>query len=522
MKKCPHCGREYDNTMSFCLDDGSELLYGPANDHFLDEPATAIFSSPRIDGEGVTAPYQQPASAVSTNSIAVVPFANISADPQNEYFCDGLAEELLNALSKVGELKVAARTSAFSFKGKDVDITEIGSKLGVKNILMGSVRKSGDRLRITAQLVNTADGYQVWSERYDREMKDIFDIQDEITLAIVDALKIKLLGKEKAALLKRQTASPEAYEFYLRGLSHFNKWTPSDFEKAIDNFERAINIDPKYALVYAALADAYTELLFFSFSPGDARQKARDAVNKALELDDRLAEAHNSLALIKMYFDWDYSEAEVEFKRAVSLNPGSASVHMWYGWYLALMARFDESLIELRRARELDPLAPPNINAVGVVSHWSRQPETAIKQFQEVLELYPSYAITLSFLAEAYVEKGDITSAIATIEQVHIEAMDPQALSVAGYIYARSGNSSKAHEILNKFIDLSSREYLPYVNFAHVYAGLGDHEQAFEWLGKACDERSIWLPFLKVDTKFDPLRADPRFKELLRKVGFTE
>lgn len=518
MKLCPHCGREYDLTMSFCLDDGRELLYGSA---LRDEPETAILYSPSISKE-FTASFPQPHASASGNSIAVMPFTNISNDSDNDYFCDGLAEELLNALSKISELKVAARTSAFSFKGRDVDIADIGSKLGVKNILEGSVRKSGDRLRITAQLVNAADGYQVWSERYDREMKDIFDVQDEIALAIVDALKIKLLGEEKAALLKRQTASPEAYEFYLRGLSHFNKWTPDDFEKAIHNFERAINIDSKYALAYAALSDAYTELLFFSFSPGDAREKARDAAKKALELDDRLAEAHNSLALIKMYFDWDYSEAEAEFKRAVSLNPGSASVHMWYGWYLALMARFNESLRELQRARELDPLAPPNINAVGVVSHWSRQPETAIQQFQEVLELYPSYAIALSFLSEAYAEKGDMASAIATIEQMQPAAMDPQAMSVAGYLYARSGDSEKALAILNKFRDLSSGEYLPYVNFAHIYAGFGDHEQAFEWLEKACDERSIWLPFLKVDTKFDALRSDPRFDELLRKVGFVE
>lgn len=504
--------------MSFCLDDGSELLYGPAS---MDEPATAILSS-HHRGEGATAIFRQPASSVSGNSIAVMSFTNIGNDADNEYFCEGLAEELLNALSKISELKVAARTSAFSFRGKDIDVADIGAKLGVKNILEGSVRKSGDRLRITAQLVNAADGYQVWSERYDREMKDIFDVQDEITFAIVNALKIKLLGEEKAALLKRQTASPEAYEFYLRGLSHFSKWTPVDFKKAIDNFERAINIDPNYALAYAASSDANTELLFFSFSPGDARQKARYAANKALELDDRLAEAHNSLALIKMYFDWDYSEAEAEFKRAVSLNPGSASVHMWYGWYLALMARFDESLTELRRARELDPLAPPNINALGVVSHWSRQPETAIQQFQEVLELYPSYAITLSFLSEAYAEKGEMASAIATIEQMQPDAMDPQALSVAGYVYARSGDNEKALDILNKFRDLSSGEYLPYVNFAHIYAGFGDHEQAFEWLEKACDERSIWLPFIKVDTKFDTLRSDTRFNDLLRKVGFAE
>ncbi len=297
-------------------------------------------------------PESPPAS-----SIAVLPFANISTDEENEYFCDGLSEELLNALAKIDSLRVAARTSAFSFKGKEVKINEIADALNVSTVLEGSVRKSGDRIRISVQLVNAADGYQLWSERYDREMKDVFDIQDEITLAVVDALKVKLLGGEKAALLKRQTQNAEAYEFYLRGLSHFNRWTPGDFEKAIENFERAIQIDPSYAAASAALADAYTELAFFSFSisSNDAGSKARDAANKALRLDEQLAEAHNSLALIKMYFDWDYAAAEVEFKRAIALSPNSASIRMWYGWYLALMRRFDESLDELIAAKRLDP-----------------------------------------------------------------------------------------------------------------------------------------------------------------------
>jgi TolB-like protein/Tfp pilus assembly protein PilF len=513
MKRCPQCNRlETDETLKFCRTDGTPL----------------VVSAP-LDSESATIalPVSQPIEEVTVGrrssipSIAVLPFINMSPDPENEYFCDGLAEELLNALAKIDEMKVAARTSAFSFKGKDTNISEIGRALNVTTVLEGSVRKSGNRLRITAQLVNAADGYHLWSERYDREMKDIFDVQDEITLAVVEALKVRLLGERKSAVLKRPTRSPEAYEFYLRGQSHFNKWTPVDFQKAIENFERAIAIDPGYASAYAGVADAYTELSFFSFSSRDAGPKAREAANKALQLDDSLGEAHNSVALIKMYFDWDYDGAEAEFKRAITLNPGSY-IRMWYGFYLGLMARFDESLRELQRARELDPLSAPNNNAIGIVYLWSRQTDRAIEKFQEVLDLYPNYVIAHTFLAEAYAQKGDLSSAVLTIEKIQPEAMDPQALSIMGYIYARSGDRDRAQKILNEFAERSSHEYVPALNFAQIHAGLGDQEQALAWLDKAYDERAIWIPFLKVDLKFDSLRSEPRFKELLRKVGFAE
>lgn len=518
MKRCPQCGREYDLSMSFCLDDGAELLYGARS---ADETQTAIFGGFGANENAAAVVGGAAAGKMTTrNSIAVLPFANISADEDNEYFCDGLAEELLNALSKIEDLKVAARTSAFSLKGKDVTARAVGEKLGVKNILEGSVRKSGDRLRITCQLISAADGYHLWSERYDREMKDIFDVQDEIALAVVDALKVKLLGDERSAILKRNTRSAEAYEFYLRGLSHFNRWTPLDFQKAIENFERAIAIDPAFASAYAALADAYVEQLFFSFSATDAKPKAREFASRALEIDDALAEAHNSQALIKMYFDWDYASAEAEFKRAIALNPGSASVHMWFGWYLGIMARFDEALKELRLARELDPLAPPNINAIGVVLHWAGQTDLAIEQFKDVLELHPGYPICLSFLAEAYAQKGDLESAVETIEKMPAAAMDPQALAVAGYLYALSGDRGKAENILNQFAEMSSQGYVPALNFAQIYAGLGDHERALDSLKMACEERAIWIPFLKVDHKFQSLRSDPRFTDLLRKAGF--
>jgi serine/threonine-protein kinase len=462
------------------------------------------------------------ATSVSTteprNSIAVLPFTNLSADPENEYFCDGLAEELLNALAKIDQLKVAARTSTFSFKGKTAPVSEIAKALNVNTIMEGSVRKSGNRVRITAQIINAADGYHLWSERYDREMKDIFDVQDEITLAVVEALKVKLFGQEQAAVLKRHTRNPEAHEFYLRGLSYFIRWTPEFFQKAIKSFDQAVAIDPRYASAYAGLAECYTEMSFFA-APREWMPKAREAARQALELDDTLGNAHNSLAVIKMYYDWDYAGAEHEFKRAIALDPRSAHIHNWYGWYLGLMGRFDESLKEMKRAQELDPLSDLIDFGVGAIFHWSQKPEHAIEHFQRVLELNPNFRLVYWFLADAYVEQGDFASAIATIENAPIALNDPVTLSAAAHAYGKAGERRKALEILSELERQSSQEYESVFHIAQIYLGLGDHEQALAWLEKACDERSVWLIWLGVDPKFDPLRSEPRFKDLLRRVG---
>lgn len=519
MKGCPQCGREYDNTMSFCLDDGSELLYGPTS---MSEPTTAILSKPpasaggQFDGEAATRPQMQIDSA---RSIAVLPFAHLSSDPDDEYFCDGLAEELLNALARIDGLKVAARTSAFSFKGTNTNVGEIGKVLNVSTVLEGSVRKSGNRLRITSQLVNAADGYHLWSERYDREMKDIFDVQDEITLAVVEALKVKLFGDEKAAVLKRYTRNAEAHEFYLRGLAYFVKWTPEFFQKAIESFERAIKIDPDYASAYAGLAEACAEMSFST--AGDWMPKARGAARKALELDDTLGEAHNSLAVIRMYYDWDHVGAESEFKRAIALSPGNAHIRMWYGWHLGLMGRFDESLEELKSAQELDPLSPMVGFAVGAIYYWSRQYERAIEQQSRVIELNPHLRVSYWFLADAYTETGDFASAVATIEKGP-KVSDHLTQSAAAYAYAKSGERQKALELLAELERDSGRNFEPSVQIAQIYLGLGDIDQAFSRLEKAFDARSVWLIWLGVDPKFDALRPDQRFKDLIRRIGLPE
>ena len=302
MKRCPRCHRTYtDETLKFCRDDGAPLTSAPPT---AGSPETLILSPPRR-AEVPTQLFEE------TPSIAVLPFVNISADPENEFFCDGLAEELLNALTKVEGLKVAARTSSFSFKDKNAQASEIGRTLNVKTILEGSVRKSGNRLRIAIQLVNSADGYHLWSERYDRELKDIFDVQDDITLAVVDALAVKLLGKEKAAVLKRYTDNVEAYQLYLRGRFFWNRRTPEGFKKAIQYFEQAIDFDSNYALAYSGLADCYSILVFYEIaSPREVHLRAKAAAVKAVELDGSLAESHISLGTYKYMFEWDWQGCE--------------------------------------------------------------------------------------------------------------------------------------------------------------------------------------------------------------------
>jgi serine/threonine protein kinase/tetratricopeptide (TPR) repeat protein len=473
-----------------------------------------------IESETMILPSASQPLASPTQSIAVLPFANISADEENEYFCDGLAEELLNALAKIDELKVAARTSAFSFKGKNTEAREIGKKLNVNTVLEGSVRKAGHRIRINVQLVNAADGYHLWSERYDREMKDIFDVQDEITLAVVDALKVKLLGAAKEAVLKRHTRNAEAHEHYLRGLFHFNKFTPNDFPKAIESFNRAIAVDPRYASAFAGLANAYVEMAFFTFSaPDEWMPKAQEAVNSALALDDTLGEAHNSLAIIKMYYDRDYPGAEREFKHALSLDAGGAHIHMWYAWYLGLMGRFEESFQVYLHALELDPLSEMINTSVGIVYYWAGQSERAIAQLQKVLELNPHYSLAQIFLAEAYAQRGDFAAAAAIVAGLRQSANDPLTLPTIGYVYGKIGDHQTAQEILTSLAQRVTHQFVSALNFAQIYAGLGDTEQTLAWLERACVERPLWITFVKVDPKFDFLRPDPRFQNLLQRIG---
>jgi serine/threonine protein kinase/tetratricopeptide (TPR) repeat protein len=464
-------------------------------------------------------------------SIAVLPFTNLSADKEQEYFCDGMAENLINALAHVEDLRVVARTSAFSFRGKEIDIREIGRTLNVETLLEGSVRKAGSRVRITAQLVNVSDGYHLWSEKYDRDIgemccpEDIFTIQDEISLAIVDKLKVKLLGGEKAKLVKRHTKDIEAYALYLKGRFFWNKRTEEGYLKSLEYLLQAIDRDPDYALAYAGIADSYDLLGWYDYLPPEkAFPKAKTAAKRALEMDDALAQANASLGWISVNYDWDWSTGESKYKQAIELNPSYATVHQWYAEYLSYMGRHDESIAEAKRALELDPLSIIINTDLGQVLYYARQYDRAIEQLQKTLELDPDFVIAHFFLASLYVQQKMYDKAIAEVQKAMDLSRKDDSLIVAqlGTIYSYSGWKDEARKVLHKLRQLSKQKYVSPFYSALIYMGLGQKDQTFEWLERAYEKRDHWLETLKVHPMLDSLRSDPRFIALLKKMGLAK
>lgn len=471
-----------------------------------------------------------PSRAPSSPSIAVLPFKNLSADREQDYFCDGVAEEIINALTQVEGLHVVARTSAFSFRGKDADIREIGRKLNVGTLLEGSVRKAGDRVRITAQLVNVADGYHLWSERYDRDIgalccpEDIFAIQDEISLAIVGKLKVKLLEGEKTRLVKRHTDDLDAYNLYLKGRYFWNRRTEQSLKKSVEYFDQAIEKDPAYALAYAGLADSYVTLQdYTSVSPKVTLPKAKEAAHKALEIDSTLAEAHNSLAQV-MFREWDWEGAEREHKRAIELNPNYATAHHWYALVLAYAARFDEAIAEMKRARELDPLSLIINRNLGLVLYFARRYDKAVEQLQKTLEMDPSFSLAHAGLGQAYLQKSMYQEALRELQrESDIRAgSDTVVETWKGIAYVKAGKKSEAKRVLDDLLKRAKQVYVSPVLFAGLYFAMGENDLAFKSLDLAYNQRDSRLLELKVLPEFDSVRSEPRFKALLKKVGFEE
>ena len=456
-----------------------------------------------------------------SQSIAVMPFTNMSADNENEYFCDGLAEELLNALSKIEDLKVAARTSAFSFKGKNANVSEIGEKLSVKNVLEGSVRRSGDKLRISVQLINASDGYQLWSERFDREMKDIFDVQDEIALAVVDALKLTLLGDEKASVMKRYTKNAEAYKLYLNGRFFFLKRTPEGFKKAIDYFEKAIECDPEYALAFTGIADSYTLLGFYEvMTPERAREYVKPAVYKSLELDSTIAETHASFAIYLMFYEWDFIKAETEFEEAIRLNPNYTLARHFYAGNLVLIGSHYEAIAEEGRSVEIEPFTAIFRATYSWYSYLVRRNDLSIEQALRTIDLAPDhfFAYWALGLAYALIEKYD-ESLSALQKASSLTGGNQHLLGEIARVSALSGKSAESLKILDEFLQESKESYVSAVNITKVYAGLGDREKVLEWLENAYDERAVKLPWFIVDPCLDTFRDDKRFQTILKNMG---
>jgi TolB-like protein/Tfp pilus assembly protein PilF len=456
-----------------------------------------------------------------TPSIAVLPFASIGMIPDLEYLCEGIAEELINALTQVKRLFVVARGSAFSFKGRNLDAREIGRRLDVDTILEGSIQKSGDRLRITAQLVDAANGFHLWSARFDRRMTDVFDIQDEITLAIVNNLKVEILARERVAIVAKKGASLESYNLYLRG-RFFWAQRPHGIAKAIKYFERAIEIDPASAKAHAGLADCFATLGSWengTLPPIEAMTKALAAANKALALDNRLAEAHTTLAYRTTHYDWDWATAETQFQSAFQLNANYAVCHHWYSHFLMAVGRVEESFTESRRCLELDPL--DMVFNVHMAWHYlfSRQYPQAVEQCWKTSELHPNSFWPAWLFGLAYQQDGQISRAIEELQLAVKMSGDVTCASAAlGHVYGTAGNASKARAIFDELTARSKSGFVPSYDIALVCTGLGWIDQAFEYLSEAYKEKSGWMTYLNVDPRLDPLRGDARFVGLLHRV----
>jgi len=453
-------------------------------------------------------------------SIAVLPFANMSPDGANEYFSDGMTEEIITTLSKVEGLQVAARTSAFAFKGKSESMSEIGRQLRVGTVLEGSVRRVGDRLRVTAQLIDVKDGYHLWAEAYDRDLSDVFAVQEEIAQAIVGALRVKLSG-EATAMVVRTTADLTAYDLYLRGRHAVNQRTGASLLQAVEYFEQAVARDPRFAQAYAGLADAYVLLPGYSVSnSSEAWPKGRAAAERALALDSTLAEAHTTLAYGKFLFESEWREAEQGFRRAIALNPDYATAHHWYGDFLGGRGNLEGYLQEIRRAQALDPLSQQIGTEVGRALYALRRNDEAVTQLQQVLRADPAFAGAHVTLGRVYVEQGRMAEAIGEFQRA-VELRGRNALDVAylAAAYAVAGKRSEAQRLLVELERRSRREQVPPTVLAIVHIALGEDERAFDLLDRAIAEHDGWFAEFIFHPTFDPLRSHPRYTVLLQALG---
>jgi serine/threonine-protein kinase len=466
------------------------------------------------------APPVKPAAAAEPSvpsSIAVLPFADMSPGKDQEYFCHGIAEEIISALTRVPGMHVISRTSAFAFQGKDLEVTEIGRRLRVGTVLEGSVRKAGDRVRITAQLVNAGNGYRIWSRRFERQLSDVFAIQDEIAAGILDEFRIR-----RDTPPERGSLNVPAHEAYLRGMYALNKWTDAAVRQAIVDFGAAMAEDADFAPAYAALAEAHI-WLYSSLGVLPAREtvpRARWAVDRALALEPQLAHAYKVRGLIAMNHDWDRSGAEQALTRALELGPGSASTHLWNAWRLALLEkRHDLALVELEHAERLDPLDLQVKTQIGYVHRFRHDLDRAIAQFEKVVELEPSFAFGHYALGDAWTQRAQYGRAIEAFNRaIELGGRSVNHVGVLGYAYGRSGDRDRANEHLQELSARAADGYVSPMWFALVHLGLSDLERVFHWLHRAFEERDGSLILITAAVEFDPLREDSRFRTLLDRM----
>lgn len=532
MKRCPTCQEVFaDDKLNFCRNDGTALIVestegetailpGHRGSAPTQSQSLARDTGPALTTSTLATPARKRASRGVINSLAVLPLVNVSPDAEMEYFSDGITESIINALTQLPKLRVVPRSTVFRYKGQEMDPQQIGRELGVRAVLTGRVLHFGERLVVNAELIDVANESQLWGEQYNRKPADIFEVQEEISREISQKLLSKLSGEEHKRLTKRHTHDTEAYRHYLKGRFYWNKRTEENFRKGIENFRQAIELDPNYALAYAGLADSYILLAFYgSEAPNEMMPKGKAAAVTALELDDSLAEAHNSLAYIYFTNEWNWSAAEKEFKKAIRLNPKYATVHHWYAFKLAAMGRHDDAVAEMKLARELDPLALIINAEVGWAYYFGRRYDKAIEQFQKTLEMDPSFSVNRMFFGLAYTQQEKFPEAISELRKsVELSGGSLIMKAILGHAYGRAGDRKAAEQMIAELTEPSTG-YVSAYNVALIYAGLGDTENALSWLARAVEQHDLFLAWMNVEPMFDSIRSEPRFAELVKRIG---
>jgi TolB-like protein/Tfp pilus assembly protein PilF len=474
----------------------------------------------------VELPSSHPVAAPARKNeprVAVLPLTNLSGHSDDEYFADGITEELIQTLSQITGLRVIGRMSVMRYKHSEAPLREVARELGATAVVEGSVRKAGSQVRITARLLDVTSAETLWSQEFDREFRDVFALQSDISRRIANALEVEILRAERQVLDRPLTGNTQAHSAYLRGRFQLNQRTEESLRQSIASFTEALRKDPKFARAHAGIADAYSTLAWLEYDrPRHAFPRARAAALRALELEPTLAEAHASLGFVRFLYDRAWAEAEREFRQSIALNPNYPASHQFYSDLLKAMGRLDEALTEVRRALELDPLSLGINTALGHVLYLSRRYDESIEQYEKALGLSPTFAQAHLWFGRPYLEKGLYDKAIEEVRTaVRLTNESTMSLAVLGHVYASAGRSREANEILATLLTRGRRQYVPSYWIALLYVGLGDSDRAFRWLGRAEAERSAWLAWIKVEPRFDRLRADRRFARLLRRLKLS-
>jgi serine/threonine protein kinase/tetratricopeptide (TPR) repeat protein len=473
-----------------------------------------------VTGVGYLFVTHRSAHTTGIESIAVLPFENMTRDHNTEYLSDGITESLINSLSQLPHVTVIARSSVFSYKNQTPNLQEVAQKLNVRAVLTGRVLAQGDMLNISVELMDTQNNTQLWGEHYQRKAADIFAMQDEIARQVTDTLRVRLTGGQQEQVTKRYTENAEAYRLYLQGRYYTNQVSEENLNRAVSFFDQAIALDPRYALAYAARGDSFFIMGDISLPMSEAKRKVEQNIAAALSIDDKLIEARMLRANIEFQYDWNFAKAEEDFKQVIVLNPNYAEAHQQYSYYLAMIGKPMEAVAEIKLAQQLDPVNPAISVDVGLPYYLARQYDQSIAQNRRALEMFPNFFLAHLALGEALFQKGDYATGIEEIEKGKAMEPTPPSIGQLGYVYAKSGRKDEARKLLAELKELSKRRYVASYWIAMIYVGLDEKDEAFAWLEKAYQERSWWLVWIKMDPILDSLRSDARFTDLMRRIGF--